>query len=236
MWTGLSPPPPPCCLASEESLPSFSHTSSSAEAPMGLRRSAGAIFVSATESSLVSLSEALLTVPTPSSAETGDDVDNASFVCGRLCALVPLMWTGFTSYQASCLSVCGKSARCCCPCWVNCPSSPPAWLLVALCWNFPPGSTRVVNPRRASSAWRDPNCTRKRFKSALLARRSLLPLARTWGGRLLTWGSVWWSLRTRHQSSSAQLTAPWSWVVFSSPCCLWCSWGSLWSLCINTNQ
>lgn len=143
------------------------------------------------------------------------------------------MWTEFTSYQVSWLSVCGKPARCCCLCWVNRPSSPSVGPLVALCWNFPPGSTRVANPRRASSVWRDPNCTRKGFKFVWT---SLLPLARMQGKRLLTWGSVWWNLRTRRRSSSAQRTAPWSWVAFSSPCCLWCSWGSLWSLCRNTNN
>lgn len=59
MWTGLSPPPS-CCLVSVESLPSFSHTSSSAEAPMGRRRSAGVIFVPVSELSLFSLSAVLL--------------------------------------------------------------------------------------------------------------------------------------------------------------------------------
>ena len=68
MWTGLSPPP--SGLVSVESFPSPSHTSSSAEAPMGRSRSAGAVRVPVSELSLFSLSLVLLSEPT-FSAEPG---------------------------------------------------------------------------------------------------------------------------------------------------------------------
>lgn len=168
MWTGLSPLPS-CCLVSEESLPSFSHASSSAEAPMGRRRSAGAIFVSVTELSFFSLSEVLLSELTLSSVPRKQrKIDIISVILAICCVVINI--NGLFSYQVCCLPVCESSARCCCLCWVNYlrASSLLVSLLVALCWNFPPGSTRVVNPHQESYAWTDPNWTHKGFKSTYL--------------------------------------------------------------------